>query len=216
MGYDKATVELITKLVVENLQQYAEVKTQVPVGVSARHIHLEKKDLNTLFGEGYKLTHFKPLSQPGQFAAEESVDLIGPKGTISKVRILGPERPDTQVEVSMSDARKLGLNPPVRTSGNVKSTPGITIRGPKGEITIAQGVIIADRHIHMTPEDSRSYNVSDGEKVKLIVDGEKGGVLSNVTIRVSEKYALDCHIDTDDASAFQIKQGQMLTIEKIK
>lgn len=214
MEHDKATVELITKLVVESLQQYSDMQNEVPIGISARHLHLSKKDLNKLFGENYILTEFKKLSQPGQFAAEETVDLIGPKGTIPKVRILGPERPNTQIEVALSDARKLGINPPVRTSGNIKGTPGIILRGPKGDLDISEGVIIADRHIHMTPVNAVNFDVIDGQKIGLLVEGDKGGIMRNVVIRVSEKYALDCHIDTDDASAFQIRQGQMLKIEK--
>lgn len=214
MSCDNELVEQITKLVLESLQQYGGVKSEVPVGVSARHIHLEKDHLKILFGEDYQLTQLKPLSQPGQYAAEETVEIKGPKGSIQKVRILGPVRPQTQVEISATDARKLGITAPVRTSGNLKGTPGITIIGPKGEITVSEGVIIADRHIHMTPDDARIYGVADGQKVKLLVDGEKGGVLHNVTIRVSDKYALDCHIDTDDASAFQINQNQLLKILK--
>jgi putative phosphotransacetylase len=212
MSYDKATVEMVTRLVINSLEMLGNPESKIPVGISARHIHLERKHLDLLFGEGYQLTHLKPLSQPGQFAANETVDLIGPKGKIAKVRILGPERTLTQVEVAMTDARKLGLQPPVKTSGNLKGSPGITIRGPKGEITVSEGVIIADRHIHMTPEDAARYALADGQKVRLIVEGDKGGILDNVTIRVGNKYALDCHIDTDDASAFLIQQGQILTI----
>jgi putative phosphotransacetylase len=214
MSCGNELVEQITKLVLESLQQYNEPRTEVPVGVSARHIHLEKDHLKILFGEDYQLTQLKPLSQPGQYAAEETVEIKGPKGSIPKVRVLGPERPQTQVEITAADARKLGINAPVRTSGDLKGTPGITITGPKGEITVSEGVIIADRHIHMTPNDAKNYGVADGQKVKLLADGEKGGVLHNVTIRVSDKYALDCHIDTDDASAFQINQGQLLKILK--
>jgi putative phosphotransacetylase len=214
MSCDNELVEQITKLVLESLQQYGGVKSEVPVGVSARHIHLEKDHLKILFGEDYQLTQLKPLSQPGQYAAEETVEIKGPKGSIQKVRILGPVRPQTQVEISATDARKLGITAPVRTSGDLKGTPGITIIGPKGEITVSEGVIIADRHIHMTPNDAKIYGVADGQKVKLLVDGEKGGVLHNVTIRISDKYALDCHIDTDDASAFQINQNQLLKILK--
>ncbi len=215
MSCDNTLVEQVTKLVLESLQQYGEVKTEVPVGVSARHIHLEKDHIKILFGEEYQLTLLKPLSQPGQYAAEETVELTGPKGKIPKVRVLGPKRPQTQVEITATDARKLGVNAPVRTSGDLKGTPGITITGPKGEITIAEGVIIADRHIHMTPDDANRFGVADGQKVKLLAEGEKGGVFNNVTIRVSDKYALDCHIDTDDASAFQISQGQLLKILNI-
>lgn len=214
MVYNKEIIEVVTRLVIESLHKYQEVKTEVPVGISARHVHLTREHVDRLFGQGYQLTHFKPLSQPGQFAANETVDLVGPKGTIGKVRVLGPERPHTQIEVPRSDARKLGVNPPVKTSGDINTTPGIVLRGPKGEVTLSQGVIIADRHIHMTPEDAISFRVKDGEKVHLQVEGDKGGILHNVSIRVSPNYALDCHIDTDDASAFQIQQGQIVTIIK--
>lgn len=217
MKYDKSTVEKVTRLVMDNLEALMPQglnipNDKVPVGISARHVHLERQHLDILFGKDYQLTFLKPLSQPGQFAAQETVEIIGPKGTLPSVRILGPERKQTQVEVAMTEARKLGIKPPVRTSGVLSGTPGITIRGPKGEITIQEGVMIADRHIHMTPEDARRYNVEDGQKVKILIEGEKGGIMHNVTIRVSDKYALDCHIDTDDASAFLISQGQVVTI----
>lgn len=217
MKYDKSTVEKVTRLVIDNLEalMLEEInipEDKVPVGISARHVHLERQHLDILFGKDYQLTFLKALSQPGQFAAQETVEIIGPKGTLPSVRILGPERKQTQVEVAMTEARKLGIKPLVRTSGELSGTPGITIRGPKGEITIQEGVIIADRHIHMTPEDARRYYVKDGQKVKVLIDGEKGGIMHNVTIRVSDKYALDCHIDTDDASAFLISQGQIVTI----
>lgn len=217
MKYDKSTVEKVTRLVIDNLEalMLEEInipEDKVPVGISARHVHLERQHLDILFGKDYQLTFLKALSQPGQFAAQETVEIIGPKGTLPSVRILGPERKQTQVEVAMTEARKLGIKPLVRTSGELSGTPGITIRGPKGELTIQEGVIIADRHIHMTPEDARRYYVKDGQKVKVLIDGEKGGIMHNVTIRVSDKYALDCHIDTDDASAFLISQGQIVTI----
>jgi putative phosphotransacetylase len=217
MKYDKSTVEMVTRLVMDNLEalmleETNTPKDKVPVGISARHVHLERQHLDILFGKDYQLTFLKPLSQPGQFAAEETVEIIGPKGILPSVRILGPERKQTQVEVAMTDGRKLGIKPPVRTSGELNGSPGIIIRGPKGEITIQEGVIIADRHIHMTPEDARRYDVKEGQKVKVLIDGQKGGIMHNVTIRVSDKYALDCHIDTDDASAFLISQGQMVTI----
>ena len=214
MSCDNELIEQITRLVIESLEKYSEPQTKVPVGVSARHIHLEEEHLKILFGENYQLTKIKPLSQPGQYAAEETVELTGPKGKIPKVRILGLVRPETQVEITSTDARKLGIDAPVRTSGDLKGTPGITIAGPKGEITISKGVIIADRHIHMTPDNAKAFGVKNGQKVKLLADGEKGGVLHNVIIRVGDNYALDCHIDTDDASAFQIRQGQLLEIIK--
>lgn len=212
MSYDKNTVELVTRLVIDSLNTIYNKELKVPAGISARHVHLEKKHLELLFGEGYELTRLKPLSQPGQFAANETVELVGPKGTISKVRILGPKRVRTQVEVAMTDARKLGLRPPVKASGNISGTPGITLRGPKGEVTITEGVIIAERHIHFSTEEAARYFVKNGQRVSLRVDGEKGGILNNVTVRVADDYSLDCHIDTDDASAFQIQQGQILTM----
>jgi putative phosphotransacetylase len=212
MDYDKVFVEQVTKLVIQSLQKFCETRTDVPVGISAKHVHLSREHVDLLFGKGYQLTYLKPLSQPGQFAANETVELIGPKGTLSKVRVLGPERPHTQVEVAMSDARKLGMKPPVKTSGDLNGTIGITLRGSKGEVAITEGVMIADRHIHMTPEEARCFNVQDGQKVNLLIKGDKGGILHNVCIRVNSKYALDCHIDTDDASAFQIQQGQTLSI----
>jgi putative phosphotransacetylase len=209
-----AIAEQVAQLVMEQLQLLEKDPYQVPVGVSARHIHLERRHLDALFGEGYQLTPFKALSQPGQYASEETVEVIGTKGKPVKLRVLGPERKHTQVEVSLSDSRNLGIIPPVRTSGDVSGTPGIKIRGPKGEIEIDEGVIIPDRHIHMTPEDARWYGVKNGEKVQVAGGGSKGGILDQVVIRVSETAALDFHIDTDDANAFQMHQGQMVRIIK--
>lgn len=186
----------------------------VPVGISARHIHLTREHVDILFGKNYQLKVLKPLSQPGQFAAEEMVDIIGVKGSIKKVRILGPERPNTQIEVARSEARILGLDPEVRNSGDIIGTPGVTIKGPVGEVTVSEGVIIADRHIHMSEDQAKSFNLKNGEKVKVIVAGQRGGVFDNVTIRAGAQYALDFHIDTDDANAFAIKQGQLVKIEK--
>ena len=212
MDFDNELVEQITRLAIQNLEKFYKNRTDVPVGISAKHVHLNREHIDLLFGKGYQLTYLKPLSQPGQFAANETVELIGPKGTLSKVRVLGPERTHTQVEVALSDARKLGIEPPVKTSGDLNDTIGVTIRGPKTEVTIAKGVMIADRHIHMSPEEARFFDVKDGQKVHVLVKGVKGGVLHNVCIRVSPTYVLDCHIDTDDANAFQIQQGQILSI----
>lgn len=207
-------VSKITELVKLELIKNGLFNEFIPVGISARHIHLTREHVDILFGKNYKLKVLKPLSQPGQFAAEETVEIIGVKGSIKKVRILGPERVDTQIEVARSEARILGLEPPVKNSGDIAGTPGVTIKGPAGEVTVPEGVIIADRHIHMSEEDAKSHDVKNGEKVKVIVDGQRGGVFNNVTIRAGSKYALDFHIDTDDANAFGIKQGQLVRIEK--
>lgn len=189
-------------------------KDLVPVGISARHVHLQHDHLEALFGKGYKLTPMKDLSQPGQYASEETVGLIGPKGRMDKVRILGPERKNTQVEITSADARTLGVAPVVRSSGDIQGTPGITIVGPMGSIDIECGVILADRHIHMSPEEAESYGVVNGQQVKVEIGGPRGGIMDNVTLRVHKDYRLDMHIDTDEANAFLIKQGDMVKILK--
>lgn len=209
-----ALVNKITTLVMEELEQLEAHPFQVPVGISARHIHLERKHVEWLFGTGYRLTPIKAVSQPGQYACKETVEVIGPKGQPVRLRILGPERTNTQIEVSLSDSRILGMIPPVRSSGDVLGTPGIRIRGPKREIEVERGVIIADRHIHMTPEDARWFGVKDGQRVRVSIKGQRGGIMDNVMIRASSACSLDFHIDTDDANAFQLRQGQMVGILK--
>jgi len=156
----------------------------------------------------------KPLSQPGQFACEEQVELVGPRSSIARVRVLGPERPASQVELSGTDCLKLGIDAPVRTSGQLSGTPGITVKGPVGVLELSAGLIIADRHIHMTPEDAGWFGVEDGERVSVRVGGPRGGLMGQVVIRVSEKGRLDFHVDTDDANAFRLKQGQLLELVK--
>lgn len=212
MDNSQQMVMKLTQLVYSVAQQLYDDPYAVPVGISARHVHLSKQALELLFGKGYELTKLKPLSQPGQFAANETVEIIGPKGSIKKVRILGPERKDCQVEISASDARKLGIKAPVRASGDIDGTPGIKIKGPNGEIGISNGVIIAERHIHMSSKDAKWFGVKNGDSVMVSVPGDKGGIMGNVTVRVSDSYMLDMHIDTDDANAFAISQGQMVTL----
>ena len=207
----------ITRSVVEelkkrNLLEGTSRKEYVPVSISARHVHLQPEHVSQLFGEGYCLTKLKDISQPGQFACNEQVTIEGPKGRIEKVRILGPLRNQTQVEISSTDARKLGLNPSVRNSGNLKGSSPITIIGPSGQITLQEGCIIADRHIHMTPADASEFGVNDQQKVAVAVEGAKGGIMGQVTIRVSERYALDMHVDTDDANAFGLEGIELLKI----
>jgi putative phosphotransacetylase len=186
----------------------------IPVGVSNRHIHLSQKDVEVLFGPDYTLTVMKWLSQPGEFAAQETVTIVGPKNEIRNVRILGPARSQTQVEISRSDSFVLGVKAPLRMSGDLKGTPGIKIVGPKGEITIDEGVIVAQRHIHMTPADASRFGVADREVVQVKTTGERSLVFGEVIVRVKESYALDFHIDTDEANAAGLKTGD--TVELVK
>lgn len=174
---------------------------KIIVEMSARHVHVTERDLETLFGKGASLTPKRELSQPGQYLCEERVDLIGPKKTIANVSILGPARPETQVEVSLTDARTLGVEAPIRMSGDVKGSGAVTIKGPVGEVTLTEGVIAAKRHIHMTPEDAEKMNLKDGQTVSVKIGGERGLVFDETVLRVSKKFATAMHIDTDEANA---------------
>ena len=176
------------------------IMKKILVETSARHIHVTEEALAALFGEGHKLTNKKDLSQPGQFACEEKVEVVGPKGTL-KMSILGPTRPETQIELSFTDARALGITAPIRESGDVAGTPGITLRGPAGEITIDSGVIIAKRHIHMRPEEAEALGVTNGQIVKVRVNSARSLIFDDVVCRVSDKFALAMHIDTDECNA---------------
>ena len=186
----------------------------VPIGVSNRHVHLSQNDLESLFGSGYELTKIKDISQPGQFACKETVTIAGPKGAIEKVRVLGPTRKQSQVEILKSDCFKLGINAAMRMSGDLDGTPGITLIGPKKSLFLTQGAIVAKRHIHMLPRDARRFGVTDGQVVSLKVSGERGGILGNVVIRVTTTSALECHIDTEEANAMDLKNGSKITINK--
>ena len=202
-------VALVTQAVQAELQKRSR---QVPVGISVRHIHLTRADVDKLFGYGYQLTPNKALSQPGQFACEECLDVIGPKGELKRVRILGPERSATQIELAQTDCRTIGVNAPVRSSGDTKGTPGVTLRGPLGELTVPEGVIVADRHLHMTPAQAAAFGLADGDRVQIRINGLKPGIMGGVLVRASNKCALDFHIDTDDGNAFLLKQGQLVTV----
>lgn len=186
----------------------------IPVGVSARHIHLSKADLETLFGEGYELTVKKDLMQPGQYAAHERVDIVTEKNTFKGVSILGPLRPKSQVEVSLSDAMKLGLKAPVRDSGDTANTPGITLVGPKGSLTLTEGVIAAARHIHMSPEDAEHFGVKNKDTVNVRFDGQRSVVFENVGIRVHPSFVLEMHVDTDEANAAMCQTGSTAQLIK--
>lgn len=198
---------------VEDLLGHAAPLT-VSVGVSGRHVHLSQEDLEALFGAGYELTPIKELSQPGQFAAKETVTLVGPKGVIERVRVLGPMRPSTQVEVLRGDTFKLGIPACVRMSGKLEGTPGVTLAGPHGTVALSQGTIVAARHIHMTCSEAAQRGLHDGQVVSIAFGGERGGRLDNVVVRANNTSALDCHIDTEEANAFGIKSGSVVEIIK--
>ena len=183
------------------------------VETSARHLHITKETLETLFGAGAELHNKKDLSQPGQFACEEKVEVVGPKGSL-KMSILGPCRPDDQVEVSYTDARALGVTPPVHESGDIENTPGVKLVGPCGEVELTEGAIIAKRHIHMTPDDAKVFGVENGQivNVKITSDG-RTTVYGDTVVRVSPSYALAMHIDTDEcnaAAAFGVVYGEIV------
>jgi putative phosphotransacetylase len=184
----------------------------VPVGVSGRHIHLTQDHIEALFGAGYQLTEFKPLSQPGQFAANETVAVVGPKGKFESVRILGPARPESQLEISRTDSFALGVKAPVRESGKIDGTPGITVKGPAGELELDKGVIVAARHIHFHTSVAEKWGIQDKQLLKVRVGGERGLVFENVLARVSDSFALDMHIDTDEANAAGVKNGDSAEI----
>lgn len=177
----------------------------VLVEISARHVHVSEKDLEILFGEGYKLTVKKELSQPGQFACEERVTVVGPKKELAGVSILGPCRKETQVELSLTDARSIGIKAPIRESGDIEGSAGCKLVGPKGEIELKKGVIAAKRHIHMTVSDAEKYGINDKQIVSVkIPTAERSLVFDDVVARVSDSYALAMHIDTDEANAAAI------------
>ena len=186
----------------------------VPIGVSARHIHLTQEDLETLFGPGYQLTKKKEL-MGGQFASNELVTIVGLKlRAIENVRILGPCRSKSQVEISATDAIKLGVKAPVRESGNIAGSAPIALVGPKGALYLKEGCIVAARHIHMSPADAKAAGVHDGDYVSVKADNERGTTFNNVKIRVDESFTLEMHIDTDEANASQIATGNTVMIVK--
>lgn len=181
----------------------------IPIGISNRHIHLSQADLEALFGSGYQLKPQRDLLQPGQYAAGEAVILAGPKGCIERVRVLGPVRKQTQAEISRSDAFRLGVSPPVRESGDLKGSSGVTIIGPKGSVQLKEGLVLALRHIHMAPSDAKAYGVSDGSRVQVKLTGERGVIFDQVSVRVNEQFVLEFHLDTDEANASGVNQGDV-------
>lgn len=179
----------------------------VPLEASGRHVHLTREQAHALFGHG--LTPQRPLSQPGQYLARERLSIVGPRGEFQSVAVLGPERPEAQVEISLTDGKVLGLEPPVHLSGDVSNSPGILLRGSAGEISLLQGVIVAQRHIHMTPEDAARMGVSDRQRVRLQVLTRRPLIFDDVAVRVSDHFATFAHLDYDEANACGMKCGDL-------
>jgi acetate kinase len=188
----------------------------IPLSISAHHVHLSPKDFEAIFGAGRTLTPKLELSQPGQFAAEETVNLIGPRGKVERVRILGPFRKETQVEISRTEEYQLGIDAPVRNSGDIEGTPGITIEGPAGKIKLDKGVICARRHIHMSPTEALGLGLRDKDVVTVKVKGVRELIFGDVLVRVHPDYKLDMHIDTDEGNAAEISKGVIGWIESIQ
>lgn len=174
---------------------------KVPVGLSNKHLHLSATDLETLFGKSHSLTPLKSLKQPGQYASEEKVDIIGPKGNIKGLRVLGPTRPETQVELSMTDARTIGVTLPVRESGKLDGTPGVKLVGPVGEVELDHGAIVALRHVHLSPAQAKEAGVVDKQIVSIKFNGERGLIFNNVLVRSGEGHEAEIHLDTDEGNA---------------
>lgn len=208
-------VRLVEEVVSQRLREkaLAEQPLAVPVAVSSRHIHLCEEDWRVLFG-GSPLTKLRDLSQPGEFAAKETVTLVGPRGVLENVRVLGPLRRATQVEVARTDAIRLGLKPPVRDSGDLDGSPGLAVVGSEGVVQLRQGVILAWRHIHMTPEDAARFQVRDKELVWVRRGGDRSLMLGSVLVRVSPNYRLELHLDTDEANAGLFQDGDRVELVK--
>ena len=207
-------IEMITRAVIEAINQKETSSNgfMVPVGVSARHIHLTQEHVETLFGPGYQLTKKKEL-MGGQYACNEQVTIVGLKlRAIENVRVLGPVRSATQVEISSTDAIKLGIKAPIRESGNIAGSAPIAVVGPKGVLYLNEGCIVAQRHIHMAPADAMAAGVHDGEIVSVQADNERGTTFNHVKIRVHESFTLEMHIDTDEANASKIATGDTVRI----
>ena len=210
----------IAQIVRQILTEYgasdmAPVGNTIPVGVSNRHIHLTQEHVEILFGAGYQLTHLKDLSQPGQFACKETLTIIGPSmRSIENVRVLGPVRKQSQVEISRTDSFTLKVKPPVRESGKLDGSAPITIIGPKGIVTLKEGCIIANRHIHMSPADGAHFGLNDGDYVTIDVNGQRRTRFYDVQVRVHPEFRLEMHIDTDDANAAGVGNGAQVTIAK--
>ena len=219
---EKQLIELVTEVVYRHLKEQKKDKIQchildkdtIPIGISNRHVHLSQEDLIALFGREANLNIFKELSQPGQYASVETVTLVGPKGVIEKVRVLGPARNKTQVEISLSDCFRLGIQAPIRDSGELQGSAGLTLVGPAGSVTLHEGAMIAARHIHMHTSDALRFGVKDGDKVNVKTSGQRVMVFLEVLVRVSDKYKLEMHVDIDEANAASLNNGDTVQIIK--
>ena len=211
-----AIAELVKKIVNEMEGAPAKSANEIPVGISNRHIHLSQQDVETLFGAGYQLTPLKDLSQPGQYACKETLTLVGPSmRAIEGVRVLGPVRKSSQVEISKTDSFQLKVNPPVRESGKTEGSAPVTIVGPKGVVSLKEGCIIANRHIHMSPDEAARFGVKDCDYIDVdVCSGTRKTRWFDVQIRVHKDFRLEMHVDTDDANSAGIKNGSTVTVVK--
>lgn len=203
-------IEEMAEEIIKRVKQEAFIEVEA----SGRHVHLSKEHVEVLFGKNYELTKMKDLSQPGQFACKERVTVTGPKGSLKNVVVLGPERKDTQVEVSLTDALSIGIKVPIRESGHIENTPGIEISTDRASIFIDKGLIVAKRHIHITPEDAEKFGVRDKEIVKAKVYGDRSLIFDDVVIRVSKNFRTYMHIDYDEANACGFTKGALCRIVK--
>lgn len=220
MELQQDTIERVIRQILGEMNQQttpggAQDPFLVPVGVSNRHIHLSRADMEILFGPGAELHRMKAMKQPGQYAAEETVTLKGPKGSLSKVRVLGPVRAETQIEISVADGFTLGLRAPLRMSGQLDGTPGLEIIGPQGSVQKQNGVIVALRHIHMTPATAARLGLRNGQEVDVEITGARGGILHHVAVRAAEASALEMHIDVEEANALGLKNDDLVRIRPL-
>lgn len=214
MNDNQQQAELITRQILRELAApgahpvvAAPQILEIPVGISNRHVHLSREDMDVLFGYGSTLTRMKAVKQPGQYAAEETVILRGPKGELQRVRVLGPLRSATQIEISVSDSFTLGVKAPLRMSGDLQDSPGIEIVGPHGRVMKSDGAIVAWRHIHISPTDAAQFALRDGMEIDVRINGYRGGILSHVLVRVSADAVLEMHIDVEEANGFGLRNG---------
>lgn len=209
---DKGAVQRSVQLAVSQTVFEKTGRIFVPVASSARHIHLCRADVEALFGQGYTLQKFRDLSQPGQYACKEQLTVVGPKGQLQKVRVLGPERSATQVEVALTDSFALGIRPPVRMSGKVAGSPGCRLVGPAGSVELKEGVIVAARHLHLSQEQAARFGLRDGQSVRLRAEGLRATVLENVIVRCGKGHDMEVHIDTDEANAIAMSGSTMMEV----
>ena len=217
MNYNEQQLKELVNKVIESMGSNSSAKADgdIPVGISNRHIHLSREHVDILFGKGYELTKLKDLSQPGQFACKEQLTIVGPSmRAIEGVRVLGPERKSSQVEISRTDSYVLKVKPPVRESGDIAGSAPVTIIGPKGVVTLKEGCIIANRHIHMSLDDAAKFGVKDGDYVTVEANGERRTTFYDVQIRANAAFRLEMHIDTDDANAAGIGNGFKVKLVK--